>query len=347
MEKSSVRSLILQLAVILSMTAAAVYSFNISLGIKTAALACINTMIPSLFAMMICTELFMSCGLHLKAAKLINKPSQLLLKCSGEIPVIFLVSQISGYPIGAKMLSVLVKENRLSKRKASLLSGCCFGCGPAFLGALFTESHHVFLVFSACFISNLLLFLICAGVKNKNVPRGTFSETQPPNVSLVKATVSAGVSMLKICAMVLMFGGIFGIISALDIDSLIGNRFGNIIYGFLEISRITEFTANTEAFLPILGAMLSFGGVCVLMQINAVADGYINIWYTAVFRLISCGITYIILKIICFYSGTNEMSAVYTQAVFSVPETISAAAPLPSVLLLIMSFMLLGYNMGD
>ena len=84
---------------------------------------CLTTVIPSLYAMMAVSGLLLQSGTVSAAGKLLHRAGRLLFGMDGDIFVIFLFSNIAGYPVGAKMLLAQYRAGRLTRREAELLTG--------------------------------------------------------------------------------------------------------------------------------------------------------------------------------------------------------------------------------
>ncbi|MDE6020655.1 MAG: hypothetical protein K2H01_06645 [Ruminococcus sp.] len=342
MEKSKISITIFIAAFTFMLIETLTNGFLIFKGIHSAVMVCLETMIPSLYAMMILSELFISCGFHRKLGRFFNFPARCFFKSTGQILVIFLFSQAAGYPIGARMLENIREDSKLTKKQASILSGVCFGGGPAFIAALFAEKKEdAAAVFFAGLISNFIVFIIIsrfihiendAGIHNLSI-EGSFAEI------ITNSAVKSGKALLKICAMIIMFGGIFGLLKMPFLMNLLDCKYSGIILSIFEISNISNLFPYSRAMLPYIGASLSFGGICVFMQLAAITKGKINIGYIFFIRIITAIITGALLyfREIFIPPKTEIVSAVFTAENMSIDRY----APLPSILLLVMTIMLL------
>ncbi|MBQ8515709.1 MAG: hypothetical protein IJ496_09965 [Ruminococcus sp.] len=308
-------------------------------GMGAAVMVCLNTMIPSLYAMMIFSELFLSCGLDRIFARALQYPAKFLFGCSGQVLVIFLLSQVAGYPIGAKLLGTLVKDGQLTRRQASFLSGVCFGGGPAFLAGLFLENTaDLYLVFLAGFLSNLILFLCMSRFLRADAFPSEKGSCRPKGAALlVEAACTSGRALLRICAVVILFGGILSLYE--EIFSFLPEQDMRVIGGFAEISRITLLFPYASSKLPLLGAMLSFGGLCVLMQIAAIAGAHLHMGYVFLLRGLAAALTAGWIALYQHLFPAQETAA--AVVIFEAPPEIQVGFPLPAFLLLVMTVMLL------
>lgn len=321
-------------------------------GMGHAVQVCLKTMIPALYAMMICSALFLSSGMDRILSAPLHPLSRVLFGCSGQILLIFLFSQVAGYPIGAKMLGTLQENGQLSKKQASCLAGVCFGGGPAFLSALFCEDvHHRRMVFLAGLLSNLILFCIMSRFLHADAPPVCpYALPQKGAAALVEAASTSGCGLLRICAMVILFGGLLSLLDAVGIMGLAARflsllihstpeRAAQIICSFAEVSRITALFPYSTAELPVLGAILSFGGICVMLQIAAVTGGKLHMGCIFLMRCAAAALTGGWIALWQFL--VPEKSVTAAVVIWSAPDVIQTGSPLPALFLLIMTVMLL------
>lgn len=321
--------------------------FIVFQGMQYAVKICLETMIPSLYAMMILSELFISCGFHNTLGKALKIPAKYMFKSNGQILTIFLFSQIAGYPIGTKMITNMNENGKLTKKQASILSGVCFGSGPAFIVSLFeNKKEDAAAVFLAGLLSNLIIFTIVSRFMHIQPESDVSNAHTPIHIStmITDAAVKSGKALFKICAMIIMFGGILGLKELPFLRAITKYKYSDIIFSTLEVSRITSIFPYLREMLPFIGAVLSFGGICVLMQISAVSKDKINISYIFFIRIIAAIITWLLLYLremfipIQTEFQTETASVIYNESNNLNIETFS---PIPSILLLIMTFMLL------
>ena len=137
------------------------FAGQIQAELQTAVNRCLTVIIPSLYAMMILSQLFLESGAWQALARPLRRFSTALFGLPESYFALLLLSQFAGYPVGASMLCTLTKQGVLSKEDASRLLCVCYGGGPAFLlGLLGTVSCRrtcFLLIFSANLFANLLL----------------------------------------------------------------------------------------------------------------------------------------------------------------------------------------------
>lgn len=318
---------------------------------------CLNTILPSLYAMMILSQLFIKTNLHSQISRPFRKISKTIFNMPEEFFTLFLISQIAGYPIGAILLTSTVKEKKLSAKDSSKMSSVCFNCGPAFLlGTIGKQYNNYFiciLVFLSCFISNLiLLFFIsrtCSFNEINNTPKEKIS-----TADLVASVSDAGKSLLKMCSMILFMSIIMGIIDGIHIsDYIFKNIFSNlkisndifhsIFISIFDISNLVTLSMHSLNILPICTLLLSFGGICVFLQISSISNNYIKVNLIFLIRIIASTFSCIICFIgkTIFFSNYETSEIVTTFAKKSDSYIIDSYSPMASLLLFIMTIILI------
>lgn len=235
-----------------------IFQKSVQSSIVNAIDRCIYTLIPSLFAMTVFSSVIAKSGVFAKLS--------FLFPTKAEISQAFIFSNIGGYPIGAKMLKDSVDSGKLSRKEASEALCFCYASGPAFsvgiIGeALFSSTYVGFCAFITIFLVNLTLYIIytirnrCKGIRHyENI---NFSTSD-----IVDSVADASRAMVKICSMVLLFAAIQGVI-----DNII--TYDKLFY-FTPLFDITNISEYKTISFKAASVYLSFGGICVIMQLCAI-----------------------------------------------------------------------------
>lgn len=290
---------------------------------------CLTVIIPSLYAMMIIS------GFLVKSN---------IASCGRIFCGIF--SMLAGYPVGAKILCSQYDEKSISKKDAELLSGVFFGAGGAFIFGCTAYGGEIILISNIT--ANILLSAVLFFYFRKNpIQKNLKKKIRFSAEMLIDSVNSAGHSMAEICFAVLAFAVItavlrdFGILSALaeilaELNGLPPEITEKIICSFIDITAINDLTKENINLIPIASGLVSFGGLCVFLQISAIFKGRLSIFSLMFFRITAGILSGIICKIIMPFFINDE-----TIAVFSVSSHLyKSASPVPSVLLIIMTAML-------
>lgn len=261
-------------------------------AVRNSVSACLDVVIPSLFAFTVLAVYLQQSGLYRIALRPLTLPLSKLLAVPEELSAVFLLSNIGGYPVGARLLRELVRSGRLSRRDSGRMLCCCYGSGPSFVigtagMVVFGSAATGWILYGACFLSSLIIAVAICRTGERIALR---CEEERPCFDLsadcfVRSADSGARVMYTVCIMATLFSAITSLLDATGISGLTallpglaeaGVNSGNILPALLEVTRIRELHASAAA-VPICAAILSFGGVCVLMQITAVTAGDIPI----------------------------------------------------------------------
>lgn len=265
----------------IALTAAVLLVINpsaVSGAVRESVTDCVETVIPSLFAFTVLAVYLQRSGLYVIALRPLTVPLSKLLRMDEELCAVFVLSNIGGYPVGVKLLSEMVRGGRLSRENAARMLCCCFGSGPAFVVGIvgmgvFGSSGAGLALFGICFAVSLLMAAAVRSRGGITLDRGTDRELDLTADSFVSSVISGAKVMFTVCVMIVGFSAITALLRTLGVYSgaemLFGN--GSVFPALLEVTRIKSVAAG-YAF-PLCAALLSFGGVCVLMQISALSNG--------------------------------------------------------------------------
>ncbi len=247
---------------------------------------CLEVMIPSLFAFTVLAVYLQNSGLYRIALKPLTKPLSWLLRLDEELCAVFLLGNIGGYPVGARLLCELVRQGRLSRRDGGRMLCFCYGSGPSFVISIvgmrvFGSAAAGAVIFAACFLSSLVIgVIVCRRGERIRLCEGgsTYDLT---GCCFVASVLAAARVMFTVCAMI---AGFAIVTAAADITGLndaaaglfcsLGTGEGSaaVLPSLLEISRVQGIAADAVCSAPLCGTLLSFGGVCVLLQVSAVTE---------------------------------------------------------------------------
>lgn len=253
----------------------------VSDAVGAAAMSCLEVVVPSLFAFTVLAIYLQKSGLYRTVLKPLTFPLSKLLRLDEELCAVFLLANIGGYPVGARLLSELVRQNRLSKENAARALCFCFGSGFGFM--LGIAGMRVFgsvgagaALYGVSFAVSLLIagFVRIHGeIPLKRAQNGLRLDAE----TFITSVTDGARTMFTVCAMIVGFSVISAILKAVGVYALFAEVFGNpeILPALLEITRLGDMTAmvsDLSAF-PTCAALLAFGGACVIMQVAALARG--------------------------------------------------------------------------
>ena len=99
----------------------------------------VNVLIPSLLPFIIGANLVIDLKVVDIIGYIINPIARFIFNVSGKSALVFAISTVSGYPVGAKLASELRNQKQISKFEAQRLVSFCSTSGPLFIiGAVAT-----------------------------------------------------------------------------------------------------------------------------------------------------------------------------------------------------------------
>ena len=305
---------------------------------------CMNVIIPSLFAFMALSGIITASG----AYSLISKPLFPLSYITGipkELLSIFIISNVAGYPVGAKLLCDLYDNDQISSDTAKTMLCFCYGAGPAFICsvaglALYGSVSVGMVVYIACVLSNLMLACVLCRLKKPKI--SAVDNRFSFNAQLISdSVISAGKSLFSICLMIVFFSVVVTVLDNCGVTELIASAVPlsdskSIIKALCEISSITQIDKVPFGYIPIISALCSFGGVCVLLQTSSVIAGRFSIVPLLLTRAVSAALSAVISYWLCGFMLPDNLTAVSTDSHIFVKVNNF----IPSVCLILMIFLL-------
>lgn len=230
----------------------------------------IGSVFPALFPFLTCTLILQKADIftQMRGSRLIRTA------------IVFLISAVSGCPTGTLLVDSTFKDDlspgcRSGLCAAMSLSSPMFIFGTianrflpvAGLGWLISVSHY-----GAAFIISLFLILT-ESIKRRECSCVGYhgSGSVPGPLQLMHAAIPDAVQiMLNVGGMIVFFAVIICVINSLGILERINSLCRGIVFGTLEmtngISYISQISVSLSVKCCAIAGILSFGGICVLMQ---------------------------------------------------------------------------------
>ena len=315
---------------------------------------CLTTVIPSLYAMMIVSSVIVRSGILSHTPKSMGRFSSAVFGMDGCTMAVFSFAAFAGYPVGTSMIIERYEKKAFSKKKASVLSGLCFGAGPAFIfgcipGKYYSTPTAGIIIAISAFSANLMLALILAPLlKKEKAAQGN----EKKGLSLTAATltesiIASGKSMAVVCFTVTAFAVISAFLDASgiyrkagvllsELSALPKETAVSLLHGITDITATGTLPQDDYTLLPFLCAMTSFGGICVLFQLSTLIRERFPVAPLILIRAVSAILGGIICRMITPFFLRRQLIAVSMINV----HLYSSPSPVPSIMLIIMTFML-------
>jgi len=292
MRFSKLNSVLWCLLMMILLIGAVCFHGQVSSAVITAGKRCLISVLPSLYLFSIIAAFSVKAGL----LETLAQPFQRVLKTDAVLLMTVLFSQIGGYPVGAQLVHGMYQERRISEEQSRILICPCMGCGFGFLLASFGGNTATALfVWMMMSIPNLILALFL--IRNIHTEPRESRQKKPFALLLTESVESAASSMLKVTSMILAFSAVMGIAEGIFSDLPV------IVRSILEISNVSEY-AQRGGSPALTACLLSFGGICVHLQIGAVCENHIAWGKFWLCRMVTAGMTYGL----CILGGNILMS---------------------------------------
>ena len=267
-----------------------------------------NNAVPSLFPFFIATELLSHTNLVNYIGKLFNKIMKPLFNVSGIGAYALTLGIISGYPVGAKIVTNFREDNLCSKEEAERLitftnnSGPLFILGTVGIGLFYDISIGILLLIthllSALTVGIIFRFWKYKSVINDNcttISKSYYNKNiSPPKFSDLGGIISDSITKatsttLLIGGFVVLFSVIISILNTSKMFTLLSDLLAPVfsLFGvskeFLEplFSGIVELTigVNLISQIPskfliinivLCSFLLGFGGISILLQVFSI-----------------------------------------------------------------------------
>jgi hypothetical protein len=198
------------------------------------------------------------------------RPFGRLLRLPEGVEDLFFLGLLSGYPVGAAMVSQAAQSGRISKQDARRFLPYCSNAGPSFIfgigAGLFPGIGYCAVLWLIQIISAAIVGILTPG---KSPKAGRKHQTP---LTLQQALRNAITTMAIICGWVILFRVLITVIERwmlwfLPVSAQI------VVRGVLELANgIVSLSqiGNLGLRMILFSALLSFGGICVWMQTRSV-----------------------------------------------------------------------------
>lgn len=257
------------------------YPAQVRDSIAASVLYCLSSLVPSLFPFMVLASFGVRSGAGEILGRLLAPVTCYGFRLPRVCGATLLLSFFGGYPAGARGVSLLLEEGKITREQAGRMMMFCVAPGPAFvvtfLGCGVLGSLEIgWLLFLAVTLSGLLLGLLTG--LGKPLPKESSNLKKEKNgPALIRSISDASSATVKMCGCILLFAGLtatlrgsggFQLVSQLLAATGLLNQTEAAVYlsFLLEVTGGTGDAARLGAG-PILYAFgLAFGGLCVHLQ---------------------------------------------------------------------------------
>ncbi len=246
---------------------------------------CAKTLIPSLFPFMVLSDLLVSCGMIRPIGRLLARPFRFLFGIGGEGAGAVLLGFLCGFPLGAKTAVSLYRQGRIQLYELQRLMTFCnvpsfaflvFAVGESLLGnqSLGIELYGITL------LSALLIGMISKRFfkEKENDPANATVHAASrisPLTAFTDAVASSASAMLRICAFVLFFSALTGVLERACSAASLSAELTALFFGSFELTGgVARAAVCSQATAPyVCAALAGWSGLSVHFQIISLCDG--------------------------------------------------------------------------
>lgn len=250
--------------------------------------------LPGLFPFMLLTKLITEIGLVYQICQKLDKFSYKIFGTPGISIYAFLMSILSGYPLGSKIIADLYLKNQITEQDAKKMSIFCTTSGPIFIigtvGTIMFKNYKFGIILYASHILSSLLLGIAYNLftkrKNINTNKIVIFQKQlqcEKSTNIISKCINETINSLFIVGAYItifyLIGEVFEILNIFKILNSIFSKlfeifgFNNIqssgfIYGVLEVTRGAKILSvlPSSSSLILATGIVSFSGLSIIMQ---------------------------------------------------------------------------------
>lgn len=289
-------------ALIICMGAVLLHEPETKSGIIQGIDLCIQTLVPSLFPFLFLSIFLVRSGTCSTAGKFSSRLTEIFFRLPGCCAGVILMGMLGGYPVGISMTEELMMHGELTRSQARRIALFCVNAGPAFaisaVGTAMAGSTHTGIILylsgaAALLITGILTRYLSDREEGVKKPRN--AQPLPLTDAMTTSVASAVKAMVNICAWVLLFCAAGNLIRLIPMPEQLRS---GVTY-ILEISSGCAQAAR-HVSPPVLSAMLSFSGLCVICQLMPEARRCgVPAWQLLFSRILSAGISWAVCALLC------------------------------------------------
>lgn len=282
------------------------HSSLVSEAVERGLSLCARTMIPSLFPFMVIAELIVRSGVGKTVARPVGRPLKYLFGVSEAGSCALVLGALCGFPVGARTAAAYYHEGELDTREFNHVLCFCNVPSAAFLiGAvghsLFGHARVGQVMLALCLgaaalVGLLFRFLLPRRVMTAQGGCTPVSTNAEKGSLLSESIASAAVGMQGVCATVLVFSALIGVLGQYADALGLSQTARASLFGLLELSTgVAEASALPDARVAaaLCAAMAGWAGISVHCQILSVCDGcpvaLVPFWISRLLQGLLCG----------------------------------------------------------
>lgn len=281
----------------------------------------IVAVLPGLFPFMFLTKLLTGLGAVKHISTKFSPITRFLFNTHGISSYVFLMSILSGYPIGAKLISDLYLANVITQKDAKKMCTFCTTSGPIFIigsvgATMFGNATIGVVLYLSHILSSVLCGIIFSGKRKKesssaskqaqlymtdNLLGSTLSNTVE-SILLVGAYITIFFLLADILTDIGLLSGLVNLLDSLFSKLNISGVAEGLIGGMLEVTRGCKLLSSSVNIWSVCFACacLSFSGLSIIMQsMNFLSKCKIKARYFIGVKCVHAIVSFIVCLVMC------------------------------------------------
>lgn len=241
---------------------------------------CASSIIPSLFPFMILTDLWIISGCADYIGRISSKWMRACFHMPGISASALITGAVGGFPLGAKTVTSLYSDGKLTKAQSEHLLLYCSNAGPAFIfgviGQRIFHSTTAAMLLWGIHLAGALILGVLFRPKYRALPSEDSGApaTKPTDGGFVSAITKAGLDTIRICTFVILFSIVSTFIESILPTAIKTTAVSPLLFGLIELAGSTshfQHIAPHIAFV-LLSILLAWNGCCVHLQVSSVVS---------------------------------------------------------------------------
>ena len=241
---------------------------------------CTQTVVPSLFPFMVISDVLVNLNVSALLEKYTPRFVLRLLGISSSELCVFLLGTVCGFPIGAKVAGAMYARGELQESELEMLLTYSNNPSSAFLisavgASLYGNEKIGLIIYASLILSSLISMQLCRisrkrGTLSKEKKHNTPSTNLRCRVDLTSAIGRSASTVINVCAYVMFFSTVCGILRSTLFSTLDSELLGALTGGFFEMSTgISQASAIQNTVLSICRCAMigAWSGLSVHLQI--------------------------------------------------------------------------------
>lgn len=244
----------------------------------------LNNVLPALFPFFFFSGLLLKLDIFASFGHKLRPITHYLFHCSGGAGLVFLISIVSGYPVGAKVTSELYKQRLITQAEVMRINAFASTSGPLFIvgavGVGMLHSHAIGLILLIShYVGAILNGLLYRNYRYSKADRNIVSVAKADKLLLSDTMYSSIISILLVGGFIVIFFILIKMLFGLGILDVFANIFLHVgipidftqgfLSGVIEVTTGCKFLGECSLnrfLIATIAALIGWGGISIHAQ---------------------------------------------------------------------------------